>query len=744
MAALQPSWRFTLRLAKYPASLGTTVYRWSKQPYADAGAWSEGRILNMAPFERSCSDQDGNYALAKLTITLTDADGLFRGLLSDPTTKVIVGREGTLEVLSEAGRHAGTPWRTVFRGRVSAVTPLAGRQAQIEVTDLVGSQFSGFDLDKTIPAVTIQKSEWPNAPDTSIGKVYPLVFGEYSDMGAVDVTGADAAKGMLPAIYVGDYDVTGSLDPPAYGAPPVITGSGVVGTSGEQTYYYAASLITPFGESGLSNVVAINGAAVRNLSNYNYLIGTYDTAGSINKVRIWRSDSPTFTTWINEASYSPGGTFGYYDGAAPWPTATHDALDLPKPLAPRTTVGALQSTNVWGHYVVALGAIQEILGVYASNLANGTEPKRVLLDPSLDGVEFLTPQSAAWPYPDKWLVRNGIRCTVILLRGPRNDQAQQGAVTVAVNLCGYEETGDTTGLLVDEAFKVFQLFLNEHVLKNGGTGYRDGNWGPLEEYDNGDPQLQTTAFAAAQAISVERVGPPRGYVFGFAVTEPLTLREIAHRLCLTGDCRCATNHHGQTKPVVIDDLADPTAGRLYVDRIDIKTFSITIADNEIEDRITYSFDWDADGGKYRTVNQVLEDAVSIAAHTPGAVAGDNDRRGVHETQPQELFCTRDVATAKDSRARRLTRNKYAPVYVTITVDLSGLEEDLGSQIRITHYDGLGTNGYNKAPFIVLSHRVDPENDEVTLTCLELSRIAADGGLVMTGTGFIMTTTTEMR
>ena len=700
-----PCFRFTLHLAKYPASDGTTIYRWSQRPMADAGAWSEGRILSFGDIKKSGTDQDGNFQIAKLSITLTDEDGLFRGLLATTGTKYFFGREGELEVLSEAGRAASLDWRVLFRGRVTSIQPASQRQIVVELSDVVGSNFSGLNLDKMIGLYL--GDEHTALPEASRKLIYPIVVGEISDHGSLGTdpsSGLDvsAEKGMLPVIDTGDYDITGGAATPTLLAPPANVVATLVGPgSGPYTYSYAVTSGNAYGESGPSAVVTVTGCP-KIFDATTYVDLTWDPVVGATFHRVLGRVNP-LATWLD--GMNNGGTYvspetQYFDD---------DDHDIEKANPPFG--GAPTSNDIWGRLLVSLG-YTDVHDIFWSDLNPGGEPKRVLADPSLDGVEYLTSASASWPHPDPWLELTHpttgavIRATYIYVRGHRLAAHRDGSVTIAVNGCGMEDVGDGSGVMIDQAFYAGMWFLNEHILKDAGTGSTGGNLGPLETYANGDPQVWTQRWIDMQAVTIARIGG-LGYLAAWTVHEPISVREWVRRFCLTFDCRLVVNTHGQIYPVLIDDLASTGVGRRYRERVEqVDLIDVRLAHDETENRISYVLDWDPDAQAFRyTESLVIEDATSIAAHVPGGVVGTPNPAGVHQGPLQELWYTRDEETATDSRERRLTRNAYAPCYATHAQDLLGLETEIGDPVRLTHRDGIGSSGFVDAEFVVLEHIV---------------------------------------
>lgn len=715
MPPLSPDEWFEMVLEPYPTATATT-YRWAPRPFADAGSWKEGRLVSRGPIERALSDDDGHYQVSTLRVTLDDQDGLIRGLLAANTTQWFTGREASYYLLSEAGRRASTTPRTLFRGRVSDVQLLPNRQIAIDVQDLVGSAFSNFNLDKTIGIPL--GSEHTALPEDSIGKIYPIIYGEHSDRGAVDENGDSAEKGLLPVIDTGDYHPFGEDVPTTYVTPPRNCTATLIGAgSGSRTYYYAITAVTNFGETTISNIASVSGCP-DSLDSATYVEVTWDppATGSAYVIAYKVYGRSTNPPSKRLDTMNNGGTFVspeviYRDGRQ----GSRTDFDTEKsPGPPKTNTAVLEGTNMaWGRLLVGLGAVT-VHQVYGSDLADGTAPKRVALD--IDGTDLVTANSVSWPHPDPYIELGGIRQTVIYLRGPRLQAHRDGQVTIAVNACGYEDVGDGSGTLIDQAFYQGQHFINEHILKDDGTGYRTGAWGPLEAYSNGDEQIKTSAFTAAQDLSIARIGG-LGYLGAWTIHEPTTVREWVRRFNVTFDCFLGANHHGQILVALIDERATPTAGRHYRDRIDMVSLSDQRFDHDaIETAISYDYDYDTDSQAFRIVDRYLEDTDATAA-----------LKGLRQGAKQELFYTRDGATAYDTRLRRLFRHKRAPRYVSVTTNYLGVEEELSDQIRLTHYDGLGATGDVNTPGFIRKHRID--RGTTTLEMLDLRRM---GTLIVTG------------
>jgi hypothetical protein len=721
-APLNPSVRFTLLLEKVPASSGTQIIRTSIKPLADAGAWAEGRSTKMPTIERSLSTADGDYDIATVDAEFDDSDGFFRGLLSSAATRTFTSREAAVELLSEAGRWAGTAWRSLFRGRVTDIQATLGRKARIRMADEVGSHFSGFDLEKTIPQVTISRREHPSCPDENVGRPYPIILGEFSDVGVTDANGNAADKGMLPVVDVGDYLLTddGSDVPedaaPAYLIPPANLVAVNDGASGTTTRVYGVTAVSPYGETTQTIITVTDGPDTLNGTDSTTL--GWDTVEGAIEYRVYGRNTETPIARLarlnNGETYTDPETTWTDDGSASetayGPPAVNSALV-------DQVLDSGAAAFAWGRLIVKLGAAAEIHHVYASDLADGTAPKRVRMDESVYGSEFLVYGRAGWPHDDPFIEIGGIRMGVIYARGPRLDHHRRHIVTIAVNGCGDEDTGDGTGDTITDAFPALQHLLNEYVLKDSGVGYLTGDFGPLEEYSNGVAKLKTSAFAACQTKSATWIGGT-GYQAAIAIHEPTSLRDILRRFNVTFACHVGTNHHGQMYPVLIDDTASSTTGRHYRDRVDgISLVSQNIDHDAVETKVVYHYDFDPDANRFRITDQVIEDEAASEAH-----------KGVRQRSARQCYYTRDEATAVDANSRHLTRYKVAPRYLAFRSDLTGLEDENGAQVRVTHYDGAGSAAGDVAtPMLVMKHKVDPNHPMSTvLTCLDLGRILSTG------------------
>ncbi len=720
MARLNPNVYVEVSLARYPASLGTSTYRWARRPMADPGSWKEQRLISLSRISRRASDMDGNYFISAVTAVLNDQDGVLRALLEAGTsTEYFSAREAAVYLISDAGRAASLSPRPLFRGFIADAQAKDDRQVEITIVDVIGSQFSAFNLDKTYPDVYFRDIDTDAHPDIR-DLVVPIYGGELSDLGAKDKKHRSVEKGLVPVFDLGDFDITGGTASKSTAAdvkPPWDLQAEVIG-GGDETYHYWASVITPNGESEVSDRLTVHNSPAETqlgLSNYVKLSGNFDRGDDDeNKIRIWgrsRTSDPTF--WLDEAFYSGSGAtaeFFYNDGSHPAPTPTRADVDREKKLSAPT---GTKPTPVWAKLAFCLGYGYEVLNTFASDLAEKTEPKRVKLASSVYGSTVIRPSDAQWPHDDPWIEENGIRYMAIYARGPIVKHHRDGAVTIALSICGPHDDSDN---VINQAGPLYQWLFNEHILKNGGTGYRNHTYGTLEEFANGDEILLTSKFTEFQDATKTFMGDSVGYTAQINLTEPTSLRDIIRRSTESHGVRWAHTHHGQVFPFVINDLAALSSGRHFRRHIEIhRPVEQNLAHDEVRNKEDYTFHFDPDGGEYRFKGRSQKNAESIAAHTPGGVVGTETRRGLREGDGErEMFFTNDPPTADDVVARDLAQRARRPRYIGIPTDLTGLEYEITSSVRVTDPDGLGLGGDVETPAIVIGVDVDIDDEEVVL------------------------------
>jgi hypothetical protein len=731
MATMDPEIWLEMTVQPYPSG-SASVYRFSTKPIAAANSFIEGRVLarGWGTLERALSDWRGNIEASAFSVQLEDSDGLIRGLIESFGVTAFPNPETAVKLLSEAGRAAGLTPRVIHRGYLGkSPQPLPNRKAQLESVDVLGSRFYHFAPEAPLQKVFITREHLEAAglygtPADVLGKPYNIIIGEHSDAGTLDINGNDAAKGMIPPDLLGtEHEATQIVQIP----PPVLSAS-VVGTPGGDTGHYQVTMLTANGETVGSNIVTVsNVPEPRDASNYVELTWTAPSgweaiyASMAVAFRVCgRTHNPpaTYLDMMNNGGTFTSPEYEYHDD--------HDQ-DIEKlPAAPAVGTATVVLTNpndpstlvtgdIWTTFAVGLG---HILGVevYGSDLVAGGEPSRTLLntssDPDLQPPEVIEIGTGA----------DQIRVTVFYAKGVRVQQHLDGIVKFAVNCCGVEEVGDGTGDPITEAGPGLQWLLNEIALKDEGTGYRTGNYGPLEMFTDGTtPILKPTTFSAFQALTAVWIGG-RGYQMHLALTETVTLSQVLQWACLTFHIHVGTTQHGQVGIWALDPSVDTSTAPHY------RVFDVhgplpapEIAEEEVENRLRFRYGYDPDLREYPGDMETIEHLGSQDLY------GLKDASGSAVDSFLELRCTRDQVTARNAMARRLYQNRIAPIYQPVPLSLRAMESDLGSVFVLTHHDGVGVNGYIDQPFFTVRHADNPNPPVpvVTPTGRDMYRMVTD-------------------
>lgn len=493
--------------------------------------------------------------------------------------------------------------------------------------------------------------------------------------------------------------------------PPENLVATVDAATGSTRWVYALSSITRLGESRpCAAVVVDNGPAMLTSTDSITLTADLpvDNPDSVEYIRVLgrRTDPPTTYLAIIPTGGSPGSPVSPGSPAFTW---TDDGT-LAEQVFGSSSGNALASQDLWGWIACGLGEI-DIHEVYGSDAAEGDTPKRRLI--GWDEGTILGPTSTGWPHADPYRVVGGIRQSGFYARGLPLKHHRDGVVTFAWNGCGWK---DTDGLLVNQAFRMLLLFLNEVVEKNDGEGYRDGDFGPIETFADGTPKFWTSKFEAAQQQTIDWLTPGSpaglGYIGTIVVTEPTALAEILRRFFNDYGGHGTTNARGQWYPFLINPDPVAGAGRLYAERREIaRLVDHRFAHDERENRIVYSYNYNFDTGQFRNQNITVEDTASIAAH-------GGDRIGVFSVGLKECFYANDPTTITDRHQRQLDLYAYAPRYVQWSTNMKAVPDHNGDPARFAHRkEGLGANGESGTPGVILHTSESLQPYEVIQTAM---------------------------
>jgi hypothetical protein len=230
-----------------------TGYYWSKVALADPaayyGGYKDASILEWGEIQRALSDYRGAYEGATFACTRSDTDRLLRGLLGAAATRVMFGRPILIRSISDAGRRALQTPRTLARGIVRQVEPVAPLKFKITAEDYFSAKFTIGASDVQIPRRTITRADFPAAPLEALDRPVPILYGHLGDGLIVDKIGSrvpvitgDPGSGFFldgPYPYAGfgvlpPTDAT--IDPPRLPAVTAIAGGTVSADVPDATY----------------------------------------------------------------------------------------------------------------------------------------------------------------------------------------------------------------------------------------------------------------------------------------------------------------------------------------------------------------------------------------------------------------------------------------------------------------------------------------------------------------------------
>lgn len=654
----------------YPTGDPSTL-RWGQQALSDTGRFVEPRILEVGVVERGSSDKDGRYPPARLRVVAADDDAPIRGRLGDPNARHLLQREARYLLLSYAGRKAGLTPTPALRGRTVNIQPELGRRSLVEVQDFMGSVFGPLNPEKLIG--TLIGDEHPNLPTETRGQIYAILYGEFSDYGAIDGNGDPADKGVIPARDCGDEDADnpGGTLPAKVGAP-TLSGVYIGSASGSNTNSYAVVGWTEFGHTAISNIITISGLPSA-LDVDNYVELTVTPGAGSEFVIEW--------DWLGRNASTPNRVL---DGTPVEETTYRDGrqgdrtdYDIEKPINLQGIPTAYASNSVWTWFALAYGYIPlDAIVLYGSNLADGEPPKRVRLTIGEGDIQI----------PEHRLV-GGIPQTGFWARGTRVVHHRSGAVTFAANLCGYL---GLNGLLINQVYRILLSFLNEFVALPPSEDFnRD-----IALFGDGTPIFWTSKFEAAQDATKTILGDEDGLgaIGTLAVTEPTALETILQRFFTSYPCGHGTSdYHGRWYPYVLLPNATP-GGLLFKERQRIaELLAQGLAWDAVENKGLYSFHRDWDAQTFRSVENLFEDAASIAAH-------GGDPIGVFQRSVKECWYGTDPATQASLFAHFLTLYAYPPREVKWRTNLEPWAVVNGDQVRFAHRkEGLGLTGEAGTP-----------------------------------------------
>lgn len=186
------------------------------------GGRKAGHLVSYGAIWRRLSYPRGSYQAANANLAVDDTARVFAALEDDATAKKWWNREARVRMASrDTIAAAGTP-HTLFRGiwRGHQTASLSDRT--LGFTDLLGSDFSPFQLERALPRRLITATDFPDAPTDALGRVVPIIYGKWqSTLRSSSIT---MTLDGVPGVF---YPFGAGLLGPEVGSVATVGGNGI-------------------------------------------------------------------------------------------------------------------------------------------------------------------------------------------------------------------------------------------------------------------------------------------------------------------------------------------------------------------------------------------------------------------------------------------------------------------------------------------------------------------------------------
>lgn len=322
----------------------------------------------------------------------------------------------------------------------------------------------------------------------------------------------------------------------------------------------------------------------------------------------------------------------------------------------------------------------------------------------------------SWPFATKYRLFGGKEWFGLYVRGDIAAAHRDGTAPLTVDGCMIEDNGDGEGRTIRSyPRQVFHCFTNYAFNSDKPLGA----WNAIPTFGDGVAKI-ANFVAAAEAIERKRIGEEyEGHLF---ITEPVTRRELARQVGLSGDFYEGPDEHYRLNFVHIDDSPDLTNAPHYehvrsifgpID-IDVRPTS------DLLNVQVYSSAWDFIERRFAEAGVPLTDDESI-----------DDQRVRALGQARDLKYIQNAIVAKDVVRRPMLRAKQPPRFVGWWTNFRGWMPDSapGRIVLLTDVEGVGQNGFERQPIVVLMRKLVLGRGLVYLWGLDLGPITAGAGVL---------------
>lgn len=656
----------------------------ANHPASYYGGRKAGSLLEIGTVTRQLSDRFSSYKMGGCSVEVDDSSRFFSRaeagevLFGIETGELWQNREGRVRVASPSTiAAAGTP-HTLFRG-IWRSHESNGLQRTLSLTDILGSEFSDFNLEELHPRRKV-KDIFDNAAGIALeaATTDPTLLAAVKSANAKFKENRDKPQPIAYGI-LSDKTATATATPPitatftdVYNALNTSVGAGTVADDW-------AFII------GNGDAVVIQGGGVPTTEQ-----ALVDIIGG--------GDYQMMLQYLS----TPGGI-----------TITDTGKGK---IAPRYVGYYTCADSVVRHaWIVADSAIMHIEGRYIDGVS---------FNPDDHG--YHDEESADWATvsgsSDPFMVIGGQTVSMVFIdQGAIANDIISGSTEFTLSICGREDVGDASGSTINAAPRVIFHLFNQSILQN----YTTGVWAAPSESEDGVPWVNSQSFSDCEDIEIQRIGGI-GYELAMYLDEAITLRELLARLLTCTDIRIGQNKHGQIIGKHLDDFLDlSTAERFTAQHDLIAPTKFQRKLEELENHVDYDWDFRPADGSFEHPDNAQENALAITIN----------RDRVAKVERRQMFYVLDQTTADDIASRGLSNaGGYVPRYATFTCTLNAISRvELGDVILVTDPDDMGADGDTDRTYWVLGidtyvgglDASDPP--KVTLFCQDVDRFFASAG-----------------
>ena len=266
-------------------------------------------------------------------------------------------------------------------------------------------------------------------------------------------------------------------------------------------------------------------------------------------------------------------------------------------------------------------------------------------------------------------------CTVTFTSGNIPDSYD----TISANVQGIDYDTDGTGILIENPADQLLHFIEDVVVIPAAL-------------------IDSSAFVTASDVADDR-----NYIGAGIVNTEKTVKTVISEICFS---ILATPYHTNEGKLAVNifnvTLAGITEAVKYSDQNSILqgSFKQTVDVNNIVNDITVSYKYDYTNGEY---------ALTASGSDENAITDDL------KTYDRSLNFDwiRDTATVNDIIQRYLLRYSYPVINVNFKAPLVALTNDLADFIKVTHFAGTGSSGFDGRLFEII--RLDPNMDNLSVS-----------------------------